>query len=217
MEFILKFGVYLPHSLQRYSTDLNYFEESAQAFRRQSLLQSGAFFFVRHVNHNTIDLAGRLIPGSATRALHYISNSADRNHGYDKEDSDEPHTLFHYELRHRTTFPAMHRVGCQLGTPGEKVRADYEHLVFSFRPLWELKKLLRYLIVSGRNSDWVYVQWFSYRGEAEPSSFQGKSGSLNSCAVVSAISGCSANGVPDAFSKRSRSSRLEGTLTKCRA
>src|SRR5882762_9235697 len=83
---------------------------------------------------------GCLIPGSTTGALLYISNSADRNHGYDKEDSDEPHSLLHDELRHRTTFPAMHRVGCQLGTPGEKVCADYEHLVFSVRLFRVMKK-----------------------------------------------------------------------------
>jgi len=80
-------------------------------------------------------LAGCLIPGTTTGALHYISNSADRNHGYDKEDGDEPHSLLQNELRHRTTFPAMHRIGRQVGTPGEKVCADYEHLVFSIRLL----------------------------------------------------------------------------------
>jgi hypothetical protein len=97
------------------------------------------------------------------------------------------------------------------------VCADYEHLVFSIRPLWELKELLMYLIVSGRNPDWVHVQWFIYRGEVVPSSVDGESGLLNSCVAVSAISGCSADGGSDDFSKRSRSSRLEGTLTKCRA
>ena len=65
-----------------------------------------------HIKDNTIYSAGCLIPGTTTGALHYISNSADRNHGYDKEDGDEPHSLLQNELRHRTTFPAMHRVGC---------------------------------------------------------------------------------------------------------